>query len=324
MKAQRGTALYHAKAGVPVVSPNRTVGQVLKHLRSRQWESARHVFVVDSEKNREFQGVASIRRILAAKNGDRIGEIARKDFPAVGPDTPEREVAIMAIRRDLDAIPVTDPETGRFMGTVDAEDLLKILHESHAEQMLKRAGVLKDGKVVNIFRARVAGIIRLRLPWLLVGFMGGILITFVISQFETVLKEAVALAFFIPILAYMNAAVGTQAVSIFVRGMSIEDFSIRRYAYRELAVGGLLGLFFGLLIFSFAYLAFGSLPVALTIGLSMLLGIFLSTVNGMAVPYILKRLGKDPAFGSDPTVTIIQDFLSILIYLLLASVLVLR
>jgi len=324
MEAKRGTALYHSEKKVPTVRPHQTVGEVLKLLRTKKWSSTDHVFVVRDFRGRDLAGVVPTRVLLAAPDHQKISQIMDPDYPTISPRDPEEKAAILAIRRDLDTLPVVDPETRRFLGTVGAEDLLKILHEKHTEQLLKRAGILRDDKVVNIFKARVAGIIRLRLPWLLVGFSGGILITFLMGQFEGLFKEAVSLAFFIPILAYMNAAVGTQAVSIFVRGLTIEEVSMRRYALREITVGTLLGLFFGLFVFAFAYLAFASLPVAMTVGLAMFLGILLSTFNGMAIPYIFKRMGKDPAFGSDPLVTIIQDFLSILIYLALASVLVLR
>ncbi|MEX1061695.1 MAG: magnesium transporter [Patescibacteria group bacterium] len=321
--ARRGTALYHAETNVPVVTSDQTVEEVLTFLRSRKWQSAHHVFVVDNLKERRLAGVVSVRTLFGSLNEKQVRHVMQADYPALPGNSPEQQVAILAIQKDLDTIPVIDPVTKKFLGTLDAEDLLKILHETHTEQLLKRAGILRDEKIVDIFRARAADIFRLRFPWLLAGFFGGIVITLVTSGFEEVLSRVVTLAYFIPVIAYMNAAVGTQSVSLFVRRLSLGSFSIRRHVWRELSVGILLGTVFGILIFSFAWLLFGSFSVALTVGLALFIGISISTVNGMLTPYIFHRLGKDPALGSDPLVTVLQDLLSIVIYLALASVLVL-
>ncbi len=320
MKGSKDTALDHVITDLPIARPEQVVGEVLTYIRNKNWESSHHVFIVDSKD--KYLGVLSTRILLSSPDNQKISELFRKDYPYVGPHTHEEKVAIMAIRYDLDTVPVIQAETGRFLGTVDAEELLKILHEEHTEKLLHRAGILVDTKVIDIFKARISRLIRLRLPWLIFGFGGGLLITIFISRFEVLLQQYVSLAYFIPIVAYMNAAVGTQAVSLFVRGLALEKVSMRRYVVRELAVGTFLGALFGGLIFLFALLAFGSFGVAATVGISLFLGIILSTSNAMLTPYIFHRLGKDPAFGSDPLVTIVQDALSILIYFGIASVLV--
>lgn len=322
--AKKGIALYHATIDVPVVTPQATVGEALKLLRSKGWQSSHHVFVVQDLSRKVLAGVVSTRVILSSPNETKIAQIMRPDFPRVSSNTSEEKVAILAIRRDLDTIPVVEEGTGRFLGAVDGEDLLKILHEDHTERILKRAGILQDEKIVNIFKARASSILRLRLPWLLVGFAGGLLITVVASRFEPILQQTLALAYFIPVIAYMNAAVGTQAVSLFVRGLVLEEVSLRRYFVKELSIGLTMGAFFGFLIFGFAWAVFGSLAVAQTVGLSLFAGITISTLLAMFTPYLFHRFGKDPALGSDPLVTIVQDIISILIYFAIASVLVLR
>uniref|UniRef100_A0A831Z0U9 Magnesium transporter n=1 Tax=candidate division WWE3 bacterium TaxID=2053526 RepID=A0A831Z0U9_UNCKA len=320
MAERKDIALNHIIADVPTARAGQRVGEVLDYIRKKNWESSHHVFVVDSKD--KYLGVLSTRILLSSPDEKRISEIFNKNYPSVGPQAHENSVAILAIRHDLDTVPVVHAETGKFLGTVDAEELLRILHEEHAEKLLRRAGILIDTKVVDIFKARVFRLIRFRLPWLIFGFGGGLLITIFVSQFERLLQAHVALAYFIPIVAYMNAAVGTQAVSLFVRGLALEKISMRRYIFRELAVGMSFGVLFGGLIFLFAWFAFGSLGVAATVGISLFLGIVLSTSNAMLTPYIFHRLGKDPAFGSDPLVTIAQDVLSVLIYFAVASILV--
>lgn len=322
MESKKDTAIDHIITRVPVAYPYQTVGEILREIRAEKWESSHHIFVVNNDKERKYLGVLSTRTLLESADPNKVSEIFNKDHPSVGSHTHEDKVAILAIQHDLDTVPVVHTETGEFLGTVDAEALLKILHESHTERLLHRAGILIDTKVVDIFKVRISRLIRLRLPWLIFGFGGGLLITVFISQFEELLQQHVALAYFIPIVAYMNAAIGTQAVSLFIRGLSLEKVSMRRYVARELVVGTSLGFLFGGLIFLFAWLAFGSLGVAATVGISLFLGIILSTSNAILTPYIFHRLGKDPAFGSDPLVTIVQDALSILIYFAIAAVLV--
>jgi len=324
MAAKRGTALYHATTKVPLAYPKERVSEVLKRLRSQKFLSAHHVFVVNNPQERIFWGLVSTRDLLMAEDGKTMQEIARTDYPGVSALEQDQQVAVLAIRQDLDTIPVVDPQTKRFLGTVDAEDLLKILHEKHTESLLKRAGILRDEHIVDIFKARISAVLRVRLPWLLVGFVGGLLATVLVSRFEPLLKQAAALAYFIPIIAYMNAAVGTQAVSIFVRGLTMGEFSLSRHLLKEMAVGLIMGALFGFLIFGFSLLAFGSLAVAQTVGIALFAGISISTLNAMLIPYFFHKIGKDPALGSDPLVTIIQDILSILIYFWVASLLVFR
>ncbi|MDP1710705.1 MAG: magnesium transporter [candidate division WWE3 bacterium] len=321
--AKKGTALNHIITRVPVTYPHQTVGSILDQIRRGKWDSADHIFVLNNPKDRKLRGVASIRLLLNARDDQGVAEVAREDFPTVGPETEEDKVAILAIRRDWDTVPVV-ASSGEFLGTVDAVALLKILHEKHTENLLKRAGILQDEKIINIFKARASSILRLRLPWLLVGFAGGLLITVIASRFEPILQQTLALAYFIPVIAYMNAAVGTQAVSLFVRGLVLEEVSLRRYFVKELSIGLTMGAFFGFLLFGFAWAVFGSLAVAQTVGLSLFAGITISTLLAMFTPYLFHRFGKDPALGSDPLVTIVQDFISILIYFAIASVLVLR
>ena len=320
MEKIKDTALNHIITDVPTARPEQGVGEVLAYVREKSWQSSHHIFIVDSRKR--YLGVLSTRVLLESPNEKKLSEIFNKNYPSVGSHIHEDKVAILAIRHDLDTVPVVKAETGEFLGTVDAEELLKILHEEHTEKLLHRAGILVDTKVIDIFKARIFRLIRLRLPWLIFGFGGGLLITIFISRFEALLQQYVSLAYFIPIVAYMNAAVGTQAVSLFIRGLALEKVSMRRYVVKELTVGTFLGVLFGGLIFLFAWLAFGSFGVAATVGISLFLGIVLSTSNAMLIPYIFHRLGKDPAFGSEPLVTIVQDALSILIYFAIASILV--
>lgn len=322
MEDKKDTALDHIISRVPVAYPHQTVGEVLRGIREGEWESSHHVFIVNSQKDMRFLGVLSIRVLLQSSDDTQISEIFNSEHPSVGYRTREESVAVLAVKHDLDTVPVVRTETGRFLGTIDAEEILKILHEEHTEHLLTRAGVLRDDNVVDIFRARVLTMFRLRIPWLLIGLVGGMLTTVIVSKFEPLLNQVIALAFFIPVIAYMNDAAGTQTVTLFVRGLALEKVSISKYVFKEMAVGLLLGAVLGVLIFLFSLAMFGSLAVSQTVGLAMFIGVAISTGIALLFTYTFHRLGKDPAVGVDPLVTIVQDTLSVLIYLAIASALV--
>lgn len=324
MAERKDTALEHIITRVPVAYPHQTVGEVLQTVRGGKWKSSHHIFVVNDGKKRKYLGVLSTRVLLESSDEAKVSEIFNKEYPSVGSHTHEDKVAILAIQHDLDTVPVVWTETGEFLGTVDAEELMQILHESHTEKLLWRAGILRDEKIVDIFKARIFTLVRLRLPWLLIGLFGGMLTTILVSRFEPILQEVIALAFFIPVIAYTNDAVGTQSATLFIRNMALEKVVILHYALKELMVGILVGAILGAFIAVFALFAFGSTTVAATVGISMFLGISESTVIAISIPYLFHHFGKDPAFSSDPLVTIIQDTISVLIYFVVASLLVLK
>lgn len=320
-KKIKETAADHVLRKVPLTTPDKTVGEVLRVVRAGRWQSADHVFVVNSKEERKLIGFVSIRVLLSSPDEMQVSKIILKDFPVVTAGMREDRVAILAIRHKLDVIPVVEDD--KFLGAIDAIDLLQILHESHTEKLLRRAGILEDEHVIDIFRARVLTLVRLRLPWLLIGLVGGMLATILVGQFEYLFKEAIALAFFIPVIAYVNGAAGTQTVALFVRGLALERVKISHYIIKEAIVGSLIGVVLGSLIFIFAFLAFGSMAVAQTVGLSLFLGISISSVVALLVTSLVHLLGKDPGVGADPLVTIVQDITSIAIYLFIASILVL-
>lgn len=173
----------------------------------------------------------------------------------------------------------------------------------------------------ELVTARFFDLIKIRLPWLIVGLGGGLLASIIVSRFETSLKENIALAFFIPVVAYMSDSVGTQTETIFIRALTDLKFSIPKYVVRELFVGGLLGLILGSITGVFATILSGSSIVGWVVGLSLFLSMTTATVLACVTPLVLKYFDKDPAAGSGPVSTAIQDVVSLTIYFLVAQAL---
>ena len=142
----------------------------------------------------------------------------------------------------------------------------------------------------------------------------------IVASFEEELQRQVLLAFFVPAVVYMADAVGTQTETVVIRGMAL-GVSLRSIARRELATGGIIGLLLAAVFFLFARAVWGDVRVAAVVSLALLVSATVATVIAMSLPYALQRLGHDPAFGSGPLATVIQDLLSIAAYFAIATAL---
>src|SRR5687767_11619514 len=151
--------------------------------------------------------------------------------------------------------------------------------------LLKRQPtILADDATEN-----VGFLLKLRLPWLFLGLLGGGVMTFAISRFEQVLNENIKLAFFIPLIVYMSDAIGTQTETIFVRNIGRKKVSYLVYFAKELALGIILGFIFGLAVWLFSLLWFQDWEIALTVGLAMLASCATASVIALLLPIILYR-----------------------------------
>ncbi len=171
---------------------------------------------------------------------------------------------------------------------------------------------------------KVSLLLRLRLPWLAIGLLFGSITTLIVARFETLLATEVRLAFFIPIIVYLSDAVGTQTETIYVRNLAKRQTRFSIYLVKELTIGLILGVIFGLAMALFAFIWLRSEEVAATVGIAMFASIASATVIALIVPTILRNRHQDPALGSGPFTTVIQDLVSLLIYFLVATALILR
>ncbi|MBI4120728.1 MAG: magnesium transporter [Parcubacteria group bacterium] len=175
----------------------------------------------------------------------------------------------------------------------------------------------------DVNKESVEHLIEARGPWLFLGLLGGLVATIIVSKFEAVLSADLRLAFFIPVIVYMSDAVGTQTETIYVRALSEKrNINFARYILKESAVGFGLGAVSGLILGIFATYWLGSSLVGLTIGITMLLNLTLAPVLAVVTPRLLYAEHSDPALGSGPVATIIQDVISLLVYFLIASIII--
>ncbi len=172
-------------------------------------------------------------------------------------------------------------------------------------------------------KERISLLVKHRIPWLFVGLLAGIAITIFSSQFEEVLSKNLRLAYFIPVIVYMAGALGTQTETVYVRNLGREKVNFKIYLIKELIFGTFTGILFGTGIGIFAYIFFGELSTAMTVGLAMFASVSTAPLIALTVSILIKKEHKDPALGAGPFTTAIQDFISLAIYFLIASVIIL-
>ncbi|MCF6247739.1 MAG: magnesium transporter [Desulfobacula sp.] len=278
-----------------------------------------YIYVVDSYG--KLVGVSSLRQLVVVHPEKPLKDFMAKDLVTVRPYTDREEVARLVSRYDYLAIPVVDDDN-RIVGIVTVDDVIDILHEAATEDMLKMAGVGEEYiETQTVLRGT-----RIRLPWLFASFLGGVAAFFIIGGFEKDLAKITSLAAFIPVIMGMGGNIGTQSSTIVVRGIAtgrinLQDF--RNVVLKELAVGLILGVIYGLFIGVIARLKFMSepfsVPLAFAVGLAILTSMTVAALVGSMVPLIFERLNIDPAVATGPFVTTSIDIVSVYCYFSIAT-----
>jgi magnesium transporter len=303
---------------VPMAQPDETVGVALERLRELKPEEASHLYLIDEAS--VLTGQVPIERLIAAAPETRLGDL-RGDPPIeVRLDDDAELVALLAVERHDGDVAVVDYKRG-LIGAIPIGRLLRLLREEHVDEILRRGGVgaghpspAEAHETIRAFRARM--------PWLALGLLGGMLAGGVASIFEESLKREVTLAFFLPLVVYMADAIGTQTETILVRRMVYGRVSLFTQLWREASLGLLIGLTIGGAAWIGLWLLDGRGHVATVVALTILCSSIVATLIASLLPWMLDRLDIDPAMASGPVATVLQDLLSVAIYLGIATAII--
>ena len=242
-----------------------------------------------------------------------------KQIHVVRPETDQEEVARIVSQYNFLAVPVVDPDD-RLLGIVTVDDVVDIIREEATEDFLQMVGAGKDREILLKSSWENA---RMRLPWLFASWVGGIMAAFIIGIFDNVLQSTIALAAFIPVIMGMGGNIGTQSSTIIVRGLATGRVSIEnsmRILFKEIRVGLMLGILYGLLLGVFAILKFLDVSpmLGVVVGVSICISMIIAATIGSLVPLILNRFEIDPAIATGPFVTTSIDILGVACYFLIA------
>lgn len=302
------------------VSETKTVDEAVSKLReAEEIDDIFYVYVVDEDGH--LVGVTSLRQLLLASPHRILSETMSRSLIKVRTDTDQEEVAQLAARYNLLAVPVTDA-SNRLVGTVTLDDIIDVVEEEATEDFYKMVGTSDDELVYQDRSFRVAGI---RLPWLLFNLAGLVLAGILIGFFETTLQDAIFLFAFVPAIMGMGGNMGSQTSTIAVRGiatgrLSLGDRSVRQFLWQQIKVGTILGIICASVVGVGAMVWEANPTYGLVVGVSLFIAVMLASVNGVIIPILFVRLGVDPAVAAGPLVTTSNDITGILIYFGLATI----
>lgn len=296
-----------------------TVDQVIKKIRSKseEVEDIYYVYVIDDKQR--LVGILSLKELILATRNTKISDIMSREVVAVKTGMDQEEVANIAKRYDMVAIPVVE-EDGRLVGRITFDDVADVMEEEASEDIQRMAGITDEEEFRETSVLRIS---QVRLPWLLLGFAGQMICAFILSEFEASLQQIIAAAFFIPIIMAMGGNSGIQSSTIMVRGMATGEiglYDIRKRLFRELLVSILNGIICGILLFIIISLWFDQPIFGLLLGSVLVFVILNASFIGAFIPVLLKKINVDPAIATGPFITTSNDVLGLLIYLGLITI----
>ena len=263
MKNNLENITNHIIKEILTVNPENNVGHIKEILakKARQFEIIGYVYVVDHAQ--KLVGVISLKEILQANNESLSEKLMIKNIISIREDDHPEKVVHLALKYGFWSIPVVDKEK-HLLGVIPHKTILSIFHHKVREDVLRSGGIHHKIKEIESLETPVSRLVRARLPSLFIGLLGGLVAAAIISNFESFLNEYIILASFIPVIVYLSDAIGTQSQTLVIRMIALEpNFSLRRYLFREIKIGSLLGFIFAISLFAAVFFGWGNLILEL-------------------------------------------------------------
>ena len=269
------------------------------------------IYVVDE--SNKLLGFLSLKRLLFASPTTKIGDLYQdKNVISVKTDVNDEDVAKIMEKYDLVSIPVVDLQN-KLVGRITIDDVVDVIKEEADKDFQLASGISENIESSDT----VWKISRARMPWLLIGLLGGVFGAQVISGFEGGISQVPALAFFIPLITAMGGNVGVQSSAIVVQALArgTDQFgSILKKIAKETIVAIINGLVLSVIIYGIAFI-FESATLGLVVSISLFTVIIFAGVFGTLIPLLLDRYKIDPALATGPFITTLNDVLGLFIYL---------
>jgi magnesium transporter len=310
------------------VRPNWTVAHSLDHIRRYgvDSETMSLVYVID-EKGKLIDDLR-IRHILLSSPETLISDLMDSRFVALKA-TDDQEVAVEVFKEaDLNALPVTDSE-GVLIGIVTADDILDVAEEEATEDIQKIGGM--EALDEPYMEVAIPSMVRKRATWLIVLFLSEMLTATAMGKFETEIAKAVVLSIFVPLVISSGGNSGSQASTLIIRAMALGEVTLkdwwrvmRREILSGLSLGAILGSigFVRISVWALAFHSYGEhwILLAVTVGIALIGIVLWGTLSGSMLPFLLRRIGLDPATSSAPFVATLVDVSGLIIYFSVAAV----
>ena len=298
------------------VNKNWSVMRCVKEMRKQAEEVSfvYTIYVVDN--NDILLGTLSLKKLLLTDSKTIISEIFKEDIIMVHASINDEEVANMMNKYDLIVLPVVS-DLGKLIGRITADDVMEVIKEEAEKDYQMASGISEDVEPSD----SIFTITRARLPWLIIGMIGGILGAKMIGFFE--IEKNYQMALFIPLIAAMGGNVGVQSAAIVVQGLangSIAFNNIFNRLLKELSVALVNGIICSVIIYCLTVsLGYGVL-LSTTVSIALLAVIIFAALFGAFVPLTLNKYNIDPALATGPFITTINDILGLFIYFLIGQI----
>ncbi len=297
---------------IVAVDQDQTAEQALDVLRRKatEVEDVYNIYVVD--KKGVFKGLVTLKDLVLSNPKSKLSEIMDKEAIFVHPEMDREDVANLFHKYDLVAAPVVDEE-GKLIGRITVDDVMDVVEEEASEDMSLMAGITDE----KISERSVFKLSSVRLPWLLVAFAGEMVSATVLHYFKASLNQIVASAFFIPLIMAMGGNTGIQSATVVIRGLATGDIKLRdtwQRLIREMSVAFLNGFVISMLLLGVAFFWLHDPKFGLIAGVAMIAVLFNAAFMGTIIPFLLKRIGIDPAIATGPFITTSNDVLGLVVY----------
>ena len=276
-----------------------------------------YIYVVSDENI--LIGILSLKALLLASASTKIKDIYDSEVKSVRTDTSSEEVAQIMEKYDLIVLPVVD-SIGRLMGRITIDDVVDVIRDEAEKDYQMASGISQDVETTD----SPARLSRARLPWLIIGLIGGVFVAAVISRFEEDIQINPEMAFFIPLIAAMAGNVGIQSSAIIVQGIASNSLGLEstsRKLLKELLVALMNGIILAGLLFIYNFFISKNMALTFTVSTSLFAVIIFAALFGTLIPLLLNRLKFDPALATGPFITTMNDIMGLFIYFLMGRVL---
>ncbi len=299
------------------IKSNITVGQALKFIRgqhAKDVETLYIIYVVDQLKR--LIGLVSLRDLLEHEDDEIIKNIMETDIISVHDDTDQEETAKIFITYGFLAVPVVD-ENNVLLGIVTYDDIIDVIREEQTEDVYKMGAM--TGEIEPYLETSIWGMVKKRVPWLVVLLFLGTITTNVLAHYESIVLGAAFLFIFMPVITQTGGNVSNQSSALMIRGLAtgeIESEDMWRILLKEMVIGLLMGIITGAAIFFRGVLFPPEITIfqGIAIAISLCFVVVFSTVLGAFAPLLIHKLGFDPTVMSGPLLSTFIDVCGLSIY----------
>jgi len=266
-----------------------------------------------------LQGTLSLKKLLLANRNSKVEDLYYSDVISVRAEADREEVAYIMEKYDLIVLPVVD-SFGRLIGRITIDDVVDVIREEAERDYQMASGIAEDVEPSD----NVILLTRARIPWLLIGLIGGVFAALVLSQYEADLKLYPEMAFFIPLIAAMGGNVGVQSSAIIVQGLAANTIGIEstgRKLLKEVSVALINGVILSALLLGYNLVRQETLALTMTVSTALFSVILFASLFGTFIPLILNRFKIDPALATGPFITTLNDIVGLAIYLIMGRLL---